>query len=69
MKKPKQGSSRWRKGDEKKIKKRLVVFLAVALLVCAGSAKAVPTLFVQNVGGPADLLTSEPYPNADWGPY
>lgn len=37
--------SRWRKGDEKKMKKTVIAF-AVALLVCAGSAQAVPTITV-----------------------
>ena len=47
--------SRWRKGDESKMKKRIVVFFAVALLVCAGSAQAVPTLVV-DLSSPADIV-------------
>jgi len=54
------------------MKKRIVVFFAVALLVCAGSAKATPTLLVE-LGTPASEVlygvnTTAPGP-ADWGSY
>ena len=54
------------------MKKRIVLFFAVALLVCAGSAQAVPTLLVE-LGTPASEVlygvnTTAPGP-ADWGSY
>ncbi len=73
----KQEYCRWRKGDEKKMKKTVIAF-AVALLVCAGSAQAVPSLrvdlgYVANETIPGVLLAgwgqAEPTPQTSHGNY